>query len=72
MEEEQFLNGQWALVGPAVTCPVTTGPVALAPGDSLRVNWFFATGQRRIVLGVAGKPDLSDAALDASAAFDVP
>ncbi len=72
MEEQQFVNGQWAFVGPAITCPVTPGPIVLAPGDSIQVNWFFATGRRRIVLGVASMLDLSDEALDSSAAFDVP
>ncbi len=72
LAEQQFVNGQWQDVGPAITCPVGAGPIALSPGDSIRVNWFFATGRRRIVLGVAGSVDLSNEGLSTSAAVDIP
>lgn len=72
LTEQQYVDGAWVFVGPAYTCPNTPGPIALSPGDSLRVNWFFATGLRRIVLGAAGAIDLSDEVLGASAPFSVP
>jgi hypothetical protein len=70
--EQQFVNGRWQYVGPAITCPNGAGPIALAPGDSVQVNWFLASGRSRIVLGVARRLDLSDEALDTSAAVDIP
>jgi hypothetical protein len=70
--EQQFLNGAWAFVGPAIACPNTPGPIALAPGDSIQANWFFASGLRRIVLGVAATLNMSDEALDTSAAVAIP
>jgi hypothetical protein len=72
MAEQQLINGAWVNVGPAITCPVTPGPIALAAGQSIHSNWFFATGRRRMVVGVGGLPSLADAALDTSASFDVP
>lgn len=72
MKEQLLVDGQWTFTGPAIACPVTPGPIVLAAGDSLRSNWFFATGRRRLVLGVASAQDLSDTELAASAAFDVP
>lgn len=72
LREEQLLSGQWVMVGPAVMCPMTPGPIVLAAGDSILTNWFFAAGRRRIVVGVAGRLDMSDEALAASSAFDVP
>ena len=70
--EQQFIDGQWTYVGPAISCPVTPGPIVLAAGASLRSNWWFATGRRRLVVGVGSDAALSDATLDASAGFDVP
>ena len=72
LAEQQFVDGAWAFVGPAITCPNTPGPIALAAGDSIQVNWFFASGVRRIVLGVGGQVTISDEALSASAPVDVP
>jgi hypothetical protein len=72
LAEQQFVDGAWVFVGPAITCPNTPGPIALAAGDSIQVNWFFATGVRRIVLGVGGQLTMSDEALSASAPVYVP
>ncbi|MBI1810081.1 MAG: hypothetical protein HYR75_09310 [Gemmatimonadetes bacterium] len=70
--EQQYVLGQWVNSGAAIICPVTPRQLSLAPGDSIRVNWYFASGRSRIVLGVGGRADLSDAALAAAAAIDVP
>lgn len=72
IDEQQFVDGQWTYVGPAIACPVTPGPIPLAAGASLRSNWWFATGRRRLVVGVAGDAPLTNVTLDASAGFDVP
>ena len=69
--EQQLVNGVWVNVGPALACVFTPGPIALAAGDSVQVNWWFASGTRRLVLGVAGKSDLSDEDLDTSASFTI-
>jgi hypothetical protein len=71
INEQQFTGGEWVFVGPAITCPVTPGPIVLAAGDSLRVNQYFAPGTRRIVIGVAASSSLSDEAPDNSAPFVV-
>jgi hypothetical protein len=42
-----------------------------APGDSLQSNWFFGTGEWRMVLGVASQASMSDQALDASASITI-
>ena len=72
MNEQLLVDGQWTFTGPAIACPMTPGPIVLAAGESRLTNWFFATGRRRIVLGVASVQDLSDSELAASAAVDVP
>jgi hypothetical protein len=69
--EQQLVNGVWVNVGPAISCDFTPGPITLVAGDSVQVNWWFARGTRRLNLAVAGKSDLSDEALDTSAAFNI-
>ena len=69
--EQQLVNGVWVNVGPAAACVFTPGPIALAAGDSIQVNWWFESGTRRLVLGVAGKSDMSDEELDSSASFQI-
>ena len=69
--EQEYVNGRWENVGPAVTCALPNVAIPLAAGDSLRFNEFFAVGTRRITLGVASAASLADVALDTSASFEV-
>lgn len=69
--EEQFVEGQWQWVGPAITCPINHGPITLAPGDSLQVNWWFASGTRRMVLA-GSTTDFRDSSVSTSASFVIP
>ena len=71
LTEQVVQNGAWVNAGPAIDCAVTPGPIVLAAGDSLRQNWWFASGTRQIVVGVSSKADLSDEALDASAGVKI-
>lgn len=71
LTEQQLVNGQWQAVGPAITCAVGPVSIALAAGDSIQSNWWFAPGTRRLALGVAPTADLSGEALAASASFVV-
>jgi hypothetical protein len=71
LAEQQFVKGQWVMFGPAISCPVTPGPLTLAPGDSLQSNWFFWAGEWRMTLGVASQASMSDETLDASASIGI-
>jgi hypothetical protein len=71
LTEQQLVDGQWQNVGPAITCAQGPVSIALAAGDSIQTNWWFAPGTRRLALGVAPAADLSGEALDASASFVV-
>jgi hypothetical protein len=46
LSEQQFLNGQSVNVGPAISCAFAPGPITIAAGDSLRLNWSLGTGRR--------------------------
>jgi hypothetical protein len=72
LSEQVFVNGQWLDVptGVAVTC-AQSGPVTIAPGDSLRLNWFFQTGRRRLLLRVSTDATLSDVAIATSSSVVV-
>jgi hypothetical protein len=70
--EQQLVGGKWSNIGPAISCVFGPASGPLAPGDSIRINEFFAAGRRRLVLTVASVPSMADAALATSAAFDVP
>jgi hypothetical protein len=69
--EQQLIGGTWSNIGPAISCVSGSASGPLAPGDSLRINEFFAAGRRRLVLTVSSVPSMADAALATSAAFDV-
>ena len=71
LSEQQLVNGQWQFVGPAILCAQGPVSIALAAGDSIQSNWWFAPGTRRLTLGVASAADLTGEALDASASFVV-
>jgi hypothetical protein len=71
LQEQQLIDGSWINVGPAVACVIPSTPIQLAAGESLRFNRFYASGTRRLTLGVAGNLSLSDEALATSAAFVV-
>jgi len=71
IEEQELVNGTWSSVPPYVLCTTEVQSVALAPGDSIQFNQFFAPGIRRIVVGVATKASLIDEALASSASFSV-
>jgi hypothetical protein len=71
LAEQQLVNGQWQNVGPAITCAQGPVSIALAVGDSVQTNWWFAPGTRRLALGVASAADLSGESLAASASFVV-
>jgi hypothetical protein len=70
--EQEFGGGVWENIGPAVTCTDDATPTILAAGGSLQLNWYFASGRRRLVLGVGTTPALSDEALSVSASADIP
>lgn len=70
--EEQLVKGKWANVGPAYTCAFPSRPIALASGDSLRLNWYFAPGQHRLVLAVASNSTFTDESIGTSAAVSIP
>jgi hypothetical protein len=71
MTEQQLVGIEWQNVGPAITCAQGPVSIALAAGDSIQTNWWFAPGTRRLVLGVAPAADLTGEALAASASFVV-
>jgi hypothetical protein len=74
LTEQQLVDGQWQNVGPVGMLGMCAqGPVsiALAAGDSIQTNRWFAPGTRRLELGIAAAADLSGEALDASASFVV-
>jgi hypothetical protein len=66
--DQQLVNGKWVNMGPAYTCAFPSQSIPLAPGDSLRLNWYFATGQHRLVLAVASNSTFTDEAIGTSAA----
>ena len=70
--EQQLVKGKWVSMGPAYTCAFPSQSIPLAPGDSLRLNWYFAAGQHRLVLAVAGNSTFTDEELDTSAAVSIP
>jgi hypothetical protein len=70
--EQQFIDGEWKNVGPAITCTFPAVSGTLAAGDSIQLNWFFGRGRHRLVLTVAGVPTMADETLDTSASFDIP
>ena len=69
--EQEVQHGEWVNVGPAYSCAVTPGPITLAAGDSVRVNWWFLPGTRRILLGVSSTADQADEAQAMSAGFQI-
>lgn len=69
--QQQFVDGQWQAIGPAVLCAQGPVSIALAPGDSIQTNAWFGPGTWRMALGVAPAADLTGEALDASAGFVV-
>lgn len=71
LSEQQLINGEWQFVGPAILCAQGPPSIALAAGDSIQSNWWFAPGTRRLTLGVAPAADLTGEALDASPSFVV-
>jgi hypothetical protein len=71
LTEQQLVDGQWQNVGPFELCAQGPVSIAVAAGDSIQTNWWFAPGTRRLELGIAPAADLSGEALDASASFVV-
>jgi hypothetical protein len=72
LSEQVFEGGQWVNVGPAAQCAISpTVATVLAPGDSIRVNWWFDTGRRRVLGSVAAAAAGASFDLDASGSFDV-
>lgn len=65
--EQQFVNGQWINVGPAITCAVGPTSKAIAPNDSVQINMWFGVGTWRLNLGVAADTALATEALSVSA-----
>ena len=64
--EQQLIDGRWQFTGPGVAC--VNGPLtmALAPGDSVRTNWYPPKGTSRMALGVGATAAPQDLELDAS------
>jgi len=50
--EAVLLNGTWTLVGGAAACAAPSTPIRIAAGQTLQFNEFFATGWRRMGVGV--------------------
>lgn len=70
---DQKVEGDaWVDVDDAVECGVTPGPIALAAGDSLRMNWWFSPGTHRVLLGVSSTESEVDEAQAMSAGFTLP
>jgi hypothetical protein len=67
--EQQLVRGAWENVGPAASCAFPSTPIPVAAGDSLRFNAFYASGTRRIGIGIADNPSLSGEEFGASPAF---
>ena len=70
--EQQLVKGKWVNMGPAYACAFPSLPIPVAPGDSVRLNWYFTAGQRRLVLAVASNSAFTDEALDTSAGVSIP
>jgi hypothetical protein len=68
---QQFVNGEWQFVGPAVSCVSGPKSISIAAHDSLRLNQFVAPGVWRITLSVATSPTLEPLALSVSGSFTV-
>jgi hypothetical protein len=71
MGTQQFVNGQWVNVGPAVSCVAGPTSMAIAPSDSHRFNSFFAVGIWRLSVGAATDTALVSEGLSTSAAVVV-
>lgn len=69
--EQAVEGGTWANVGDAYECGVTPGPIQLAAGDSIRMNWWFGPGTRRVLVGVSSMESEVDEAQAISAAFQI-
>ncbi|HEV8497278.1 MAG TPA: hypothetical protein VGQ56_10470 [Gemmatimonadaceae bacterium] len=67
--DQQLVGGAWVNVGPAASCTFPSTPIPVAAGDSLRFNAFYASGTRRVGVGVADNASLSGEEFAASAAF---
>jgi hypothetical protein len=65
--EQQFVNGQWINVGPAVTCAVGPLSAVIQPHDSVQFNMWFGAGTWRLTLGAAADSALATEALSTSA-----
>ncbi|HEU4989181.1 MAG TPA: hypothetical protein VFT41_05320 [Gemmatimonadaceae bacterium] len=64
--EQDLIDGQWQFAGPAVACASGPPVMALAPGDSVRTNWWPPKGVSRMTLAVGATAAGQDAQLDAS------
>lgn len=71
IQEQQFVNGQWVNVGPAVSCAFGPLSRSIAPRDSLQMNVFFGAGTWRMTVGAAVDSLLATEMVSASAAVDV-
>lgn len=71
VNEQVLVNGQWQEVGPPVQCPAGPRTIAIAAGDSIRLNRFFAPGTRRLDLGIGTDANLTGEELSISASFGV-
>ncbi len=64
---QQFVDGKWVNVGPAVACAFGPRSTVIAPHDSLQFNSFFAIGIWRMVVGAATDTALVNEGLATSA-----
>jgi hypothetical protein len=64
---QQWINGEWTNVGPAVSCVFGPRSMVIAPHDSLQLNSFFAIGIWRLTVGVAADTALVTEGLSTSA-----
>lgn len=68
---QQFVNGEWINVGPAISCAFGPRSKVIAPHDSLQLNSFYAIGIWRVSVGVATDTALVTEALSTSAPITV-
>ena len=64
---QQYINGTWVNVGPAVSCVFGPMSMVIAPHDSVRFNAFYGAGIWRLTVGAATDTTLFSEGLSISA-----
>lgn len=69
---QHFINGQWFTQPINFACVAPLDAISLAPGDSIRMNQFFASGPVRVGVTVGTDANLSGELLSTSNGVVVP